>query len=213
MAVNKQDLNRLLKQAVIHLTGASMAGIKAELYDVLHEFFYDSSCWIDAVPFGALYGVHDYSLTVPYGMITRLAGVIDNNCRPVPAIMPSLGTIHLRDVPNTSTAPLDFQAFFVLDVQLPTSRDGVPNFPDWVLPLHGPGVLDGLLGRMMMQQNKSYSNQTLGLYHLRRFRDAISRARTAAIKRNTFGAQSWRFPQSFSTPHYQGVAVGPDHSF
>ena len=56
---------------------------------------------------------------------------------------------------------------------LPNTREEIPNAPDWLFPKWGLKILDGLLGKMMTQPNKSYSDDTKGTYHLKRFRDGI----------------------------------------
>ena len=55
-------------------------------------------------------------------------------------------------------------------------------------------LLDGLVGRMMSQPAKPYTNPALGLNHLRKFRNAISFAGTESVRRNVANSQAWRFP-------------------
>ena len=64
--------------------------------------------------------------------------------------------------------------------------------------LSGDDVLSGLLGRMMSQPAKPYTNMQLSVYHMRRFRDGIARAKVEAMHQNVYRAQSWRFPQTFA---------------
>ena len=40
MAIQKRDFDRLMNQARTKLTGASEAGLKGELFDVITEFFH-----------------------------------------------------------------------------------------------------------------------------------------------------------------------------
>jgi hypothetical protein len=115
--------------------------------------------------------------------------------------MPAVGTIILQHAPTTNTTYL---ATVVTNVSLPTDRNAIPLGPDWLLPLWHVGLLDGLLGKMMTQPGKSYSNTATGAYHLKRFRDAIARARVSKLRANTNGAQAWRFPQQFRSNTQRG---------
>jgi hypothetical protein len=115
--------------------------------------------------------------------------------------MPVVGQVMLAFDPN---ATVQYFATVVKNVSLPLTKDMYPIGPDWVLPLWHIGILDGLLGRMMSQLNKSYRHAVQSEYHLKRFRDAISRARVTKLRANTHGTQAWSFPQNFATRSQQG---------
>ena len=89
-------------------------------------------------------------------------------------------------------------------ITLPTGRDAVPIAPDWTLGVYSVDILDGLLGKMMGQQTKSFSNAAMSKYHLQRFRTAIQLARTAAIRQNSVGAQEWAYPRGWSAGSQRG---------
>lgn len=218
MAINKTDLEQLLNQARVTLVGASEGGLKGAFYDVLSEFFNDSSSWSQNVQFSAIPTTVSYQLSVNEGRIIRLVGVsTPNNPQQVaaglpaglfvPALMQDVGTIILANAPNTATT---YIAEFVTNVAQPVDRNSLPQAPDWALPIWHVGLLDGLLGKMMIQPNKSYSNKETGQYHLKRFRDAIARARVSKLRANTNGSQAWRFPQQYRSTSQQGgvPAVG-----
>lgn len=207
MAAAKQDFDRLMRQANVKLIGASDAGIKGELYDVFQEFFNDSSVWLENINFTIIAGTVDYDVAPVEGQVIRLAGVVDTNGVPQPALMPTLGTIALRDMPSASGAV--FTATVIKNVVLPTTRDQTPIVADFVLPKYHNTILDGVLGRMMSHMGKSYFSEQLSVYHLRRFRDGIARARVEVLRRNTMGAQAWAFPQTFrSRGQRGGVSTG-----
>jgi len=211
MPIQKQDLRQIMLQAEVKLVGVSEKALLAELFDVLSEFFNDSSCWTELVTIPYQANVQSYSVNVPEGQIIRLENVTDwgptipllpTQAIPpgtpaplfVSAVMPIHGTVTVKNIPDTNGY---YQAQFVCNTALPTGRDMVPIAPHWVLPIWHLGILDGLLGKMMTSPNKSYSNAQQGAYHLKRFRDAIARARISKLKANTVGAQAWRFPQQF----------------
>jgi hypothetical protein len=231
----QQDVRKLLNQATVKLTGASSAAIKAELFDVLHEFFDISSGWQESVPVDAVAYQQEYIVEPTEGQIIRLGAVLSNSLfptnaayiaakaaspggnlgafTPVSAIMPTIGTVKLGFPPNTPTA---LQIVVIKNVVLPTTRDQTPIGPDWVLPVWGRYILDGILGKMMSSQNKSYSNDTLGTYHLKRFQEGIARLRSATLAANSQGGQSWCFPRDYRTNTQRGylnVSTGQDQRF
>jgi hypothetical protein len=202
MSIYKQDFERFMNQARVKLTGASDAGIKAELFDVLHEFFNDSDSWLETLSVPIVTGTTTYALVPALGgLIIRLQAVYDPNNIPQPAFMPEFGTLSLVYPVNTSQP---YTVIVSKQVLLPTSRDDVPDAPPWVMQVYERTILDGVLGKMMGQQNKSYSNDTLSTYHLKRFRDGIQMARVATQRQNTKGAQAWRFPQQYRVSTQRG---------
>lgn len=201
MAIAKQDFDQLMNQARVKLVGASEGGLRGELYDVLSEFFNDSSTWTQDVLVNAIPGQHHYPLQVNEGQILRLVGVSASQNRFISALMPDIGTLILRHSPNIVET---YCATVVTNVSMPTDRNAIPLIPDWVLPVWHIGILDGLLGKMMTQTQKSYSNDKTGQYHLKRFRDAIARARVSKLRANTVGSQAWSFPQTFRSRSQQG---------
>ena len=232
MAINPNDLAQLVNQATVKLTGASVKGIKAELYTVLDEFFDISSSWLEKVKVDGVAYQHKYTITPTEGRIVRLTGVMGNSnfttnalydaavtasqqnvggWHPMSAVMPELGELILGSPPNTNQA---LHVWIIKNVNLPVGRDMIPLAPDWVLPQFSRYILAGVLGKMMASPNKSYSNDAQSVYNLKLFQEGISRARTAALTRNTYGASAWGFPQNFRTRSQSGYAsVGTDRTF
>jgi hypothetical protein len=198
------DMNRLMDHARIRLPGAVDAAILLELFSVLKEFFITSNAWQEKIEFSVTPTDLDYYIdpdaytydVVPtQGTITRLLVVQNGQGTPVHATMQSPGSIVLHSSPS---APATYTATVALTVSDPVTRDGYPQFPEWVLHKYFNEMLDGLLGRMMSQIAKPYSNTTLAVVHLRKFKQGISIAKVEASRKNVYRAQSWRFPKSFA---------------
>lgn len=206
MALDPREFEQFVTQAMIKLPGASESGIKAELYDVLKEFFEDSNCWTEDIQFVPLANVTDYTLAPREdGQIIRLVGTWDDKGIPVPAFMRDFAVVKMLHAPqNSGDAEHKWFSRVVKTVTLPTTRDAVPIAPTWTLKVYSIHVLDGLLGKMMGQQSKSYSNTTMAAYHLKRFRTGIQIARTAAARANNVGAQEWAYPRGWGTGSQRG---------
>lgn len=222
--IRQADFEQFMNQAQVKLVGASTDGLKGEFYDVLSEFLNDSSIWTQEVTIVYQPNQRSYQVFVPEGQIIRLTGVSDWGPLvplsltapipsgtpaplPAPALMPEIGIVTVKNVPSVQGY---YQAQFVCNTKLPAGKDMVPEAPEWIMPIWHVGLLDGLLGKMMTSPSKSYSNTAQGAYHLKRFRDAIARARVSKLRANTVGSQAWSFPQQFrSLSQQSGVpAIG-----
>jgi len=191
---------RLIKNARTSLPGSLDNVILLELYNVLDQFFKDSSIWTEEIPFsvnaadpaGTVYYIEPESVST----IVRLFSVLDESDFRQRASMQLPGEVTLDTPPSQAGT---FMANVALSIVDPTQRDGYPEFPEWILTKYGMGILDGVLGRMMAQPAKPYTNTQLAAAHLMAFRRTISIAGTESLHRNVHNAQAWMFPQQFST--------------
>ena len=236
MALNKKDLDFLLTQASVKLVGSTAAATKAELYAVLDEFFDVTSAWQEWQPLDAQAYQHTYQIApAEGGKIIRLGGVLASLNYSTNALLEAAEALHTDAQPGWQPIAASMSEFGELRIPLPpsnpqamkviliknvdtaeTNEKMIPNAPDWVLTYYGRHILDGILGKMMGSPNKSYTSDTLSVYHLKRFQEGMSRARVAALKRNTYGAQAWAYPRQFLTRNqrgYMSVGTGNDRSF
>jgi hypothetical protein len=192
---------KLLGQAKTSLIGASQAAMEVQLFEVLEEFFDGSNCWTEAIELVVIPNTLNYPVTpVQGGRILRLSDVIDQNLVAQNAVMPEIGTVTFV---YTYTDSQPMTAIVVKTVSNPLECYP-PNIPEWLLPQHGLVILNGILGKMMMQPGMSYSNPKLGDFYLRKFSDGISKAMVATNLMNKVGAQRWAFPQSFAVRGQRG---------
>jgi hypothetical protein len=191
---------KIIGQALVTLPGASNALLRVQLFDTLEEFFDGSSCWKEEIKFNVIPGTLDYQLAPLSGRILRLSDVLDQNSVPQQAIMPIPGQVKFL-YPYDNIQPMT--AVTVKTVTDPLSCFP-PHIPEWMLPVHGLGILHGLIGSMMLQPGQSYSNPGLANFHLRKYEDAISHACTVMSQTNKMGVQSWMFPQAFRVGGQKG---------
>jgi len=206
----------MLLNARVECAGASEAGIKLSLYEVLQEFLDFTSLWDEAIAFASVPDVTDYPIVpveVPPGQIIRLVSVYDANTVPKAAMMPTLGVVTLRDTPNTGE-PLTAAVTKSVTLDACSCNDGIPELPLWIMQRWMPCILHGLLAKMMLQQGKPYANQALGGYHKHLHDRDASLARGQKLRRNTYGTNAWVYPQAWRT-HGQrgGVSVGNPTEF
>lgn len=227
MALATLDVAYVMNECRIKLTGAADSGIQQELWGVIKEFLQDTNAWIEHQKLLVTAGTQCYNV-VPRdgGQIIRLIGVVDGNRCPVNASMPNLGRIDVHqqinvtsvDVPptnHTTAANHPWCFAIVKNIAFPATRDLLPIAPEFVLKVYSKAIIDGVLGKMMLQQAKSYTNKELGMYHLRCYRDGIGIARNDVWNQNMLGGQRWRFPNNFATHTQRGgsVATWPAESF
>lgn len=219
--LEQKDVEFLLNQARIKLPGSSDGGIKTELFSVMKEFLKDSNSWIEHQQLMVTAGKHEYLITPKEnGQIIRLIGVRDGNRIPVAASMPKVGptgqlVVHQRidissvpqSTPGSLTSNAPWTLAFVKNVDLPQTANQLPIAPSFALQQYSGVILDGILGHMMMEQAKSYTNASSAMYHLKRFRDGIGEARNDAWNQNMLGGARWVFPQNFATHNQRGGSV------
>jgi len=191
---------KLLGQAKVYLIGSSDQQLRVQLFDVLHEFFDQSCCWLEAINFTVIPDTLDYKLHVTEGRILRLEAVLNQHNLPESAVMPDISTVHFL-YPFTNSQPMT--AIVVKTVTDPL-RCFPPNIPDWILPKYSQVLLHGLIGGMMMIPAQSYTNPQMAQFYLGKFNDGISGAHVASTKANTVGAQTWMFPQSHRSSSQRG---------
>lgn len=209
----KADITQLMNQLRVELVGVSDAQLKARMFDTMAEFFNDSSAWTEVLSLPVITTARSYAIAPTDGRILRLSGVADANGAFISALMPDVGTVVLKYAPNVAQT---YYVKVVKTVTLPTTKDGYPIAPDWTLAQWHNAIKEGMLGNMMNEKNKSYSDPKGALYHLTKFRKGITDARVSTQRANTEGAQAWRFPQQFRANTQQGGVPsfgGTDRTF
>ena len=190
------ELSRLMDNARVRLPGAIDTAIQLELFAVLNEFFQDSNCWYEDISLNVTPNVTSYSI-VPSSTAApvRLIGVANSSNQMQMAVFDLPSTLTLIVAPSQADT---FTARLVLTVDDPVSSEGFPDCPEWALNKYQSDILDGVLGRMMSQIAKPYTNERMAIYHTRKFRGAVAQAKVEAQHGNIYRGQNWRFPQTFA---------------
>lgn len=187
--------DRILNTVQMRLTGVVYDAIKYELFPVADELLRESGLWTDDVSFNTTAGKTDYRIVVPAGQTLRLQGVKDANGHDV------WGTLEMPHVLNLRDAPQDTEKYcatVVLSVVDPVKRDAFPLMPEWIVQKYNGVLTDGVLGHLMSQSSKPYSDENKAVYHLKRFRNGVAQARRDALTGHTENNQAWSYPQQFA---------------
>jgi hypothetical protein len=191
---------RFINNARISLPGSLDSVIQLEFFNVLDEFFRNTSIWQEDCDFSVYYGEPAgqiyYIEPESVSNIVRLTGVFNRDARPVKARMPTPGEIVLYSPPGQNDV---YTARVGLTISDPTQHDGYPEYPEWILQRYFVGLTDGVMGRMMAQPAKPYSNANLAALHLKLYTQMQSDAIAEAVHYNVQNGQSWVFPQTFRT--------------
>lgn len=209
------DVQRLLNSAMVHLPGTTLVNLQLELFNVMNDFFQGSNVWNEDIqitvpgqdPAGSVYLLapsQSAQIDKLLWVFTKPSDTSMARGSAVAAAMAVPGELTLRDQPSS------VQTFIVtvaLTVQNPVDRDGYVMFPAWVLQKYGNDLQEGLIGRMMAQPVKPYTNMQLSVFHMRKFNSAISQARVEWTRNNTYRQQAWRFP-GFAGGSQRGRSTG-----
>jgi len=199
----EEDVAGLLATANALLTGASDAELLMAYFETLKQFFNDSNSWQENIVIVVIPNTQDYQLTATTGRIIRLWAVTDQNNVPQAAIMPVPGLLHFL-YPYTTVQPMAVTVIKNVISAFKDGRPAPPRIPDWIIPLYGNGILEGVVGRMMLESGQSYSDAKNGIMRIGRFRDAVVLARTMTARGHTVGVQTWAYPQSFKVTTQRG---------
>ena len=206
MAIQKQDLDRLMNECEVQLPGVTRAGLRGTMFNVMDEFFTNSNSWNEWIPLTLVPNAQNYTVTPAQGgQIKFLGQVVDANCVLYPAVIISL------DPPSANlwlTWPQNItvqtNVIVYKSIVLPNQHGDVPDAPSWLLPQYSRVIEAGIVGRMQMHKAKSYSDLNNGPINQKRFNDGVAQARAAANRGYLFGGQAWRFPRQFSTNSQRG---------
>lgn len=206
-----QDYARFINELRVVLPGTSDPGIYQACFGVFHEFFETTNAWQEDINVAVVADETTYQLTVAEGgEFKRVLGLVNENGSPVGAFKCSLtGLVTLRNAPNAAAV---WVATVSKTVGTPVDRDGKPMVPEWTFSQFYQCLIAGVLGRLMLQPRKPYSNLNSGRMEWARFRNLMGEAKQAVAKGNLFDAQSWRFPNAFAT-RSQRTRGGSDTSF
>jgi len=197
------DIARFMNNARMRLTGATDDVLQLELFNTMDDFFKGSNVWCEDIdvqipgldPAGTIY----YVTSDTPSLIDKLLWVFEvppsstiGRGRQIGAAMSTPGQITLALQPSSPTV---YRVTVSLTVQDPTTRLGYVTFPAWVLAKYRDRLLDGLLGKMMSQPSKPYTNTQLSVFHMRKFKIGISSARVEWMRNNTYRQQAWAFPR------------------
>jgi hypothetical protein len=209
-------IDRMMASLRPRLPGVLDAAIQNELFIVVDEFLKGSLAWKECLAITTQVGVQEYDFDPDVNSIVfeLISSYQQTNPTPttspwdeagsirVPASMPVPGSLFVQTPPSQV---ITFQIKVALTVNSPVSTDGYPILPTWLCDRYAQSAwLDGVLGKMMSQPAKPYSNQQMAVYHLRRFRTGMAMAKVDSLHDNTYRGQRWMYPQSFATRRRHG---------
>jgi hypothetical protein len=211
MAIQKQDLDRLTNECEVQLPGATRAGIRGVMFNVIDEFLTDSNSWCEWIPLTIVANTQQYTITPAQGgQIKRLGQLMDQNCVLYPAtittLIPPAVQIWLFWPQNIT---VNVSAVVYKSIVLPNQHGEVPDAPSWLIPQYERVIEAGIVGRMQMHKAKSYSDSSNGPINVKRLRDGIAMARAQAQRGYLYGGQAWRYPRQFRTNSQRGGVSTP----
>lgn len=195
------EYQRLLQDAQAQVPGSIPTGLRAALFATLKDFLDMTNAWQEDIDVDIVANDTAYTLTPPTaGRINRLLllyNSTDTEKRWVsPVRMDVPGDLVLLRVPNAAATWVAKVAKVVKD---PVDCDGNPEIESWILQKYWDTLLQGVVGNMLNQGGKGYSDRQGGAIAMRRYINGRSLARREIMSGNVFGNQTWSFPQTWGT--------------
>ena len=189
------EIDRFMQNVTVRIPGALDSMIRMEMFNVLDVFCRETNAWQEDIPLEVNSTDTEYDIDPEEyrGQIIRLLGVtVDGAGTSLNIWMPSPDKIKFSSPPQPTSAYVATVALSVIDPVNP--GDSLPEVPDWFFTRYFQDLLDGILYRMMGQPLKPYSSPQGVLFHGRQWRSALSQIKAEIEAKNTYGAQTWRFP-------------------
>lgn len=181
-----------MNNARVYLPGVLDTGLELELFNVFDEFLQKSKFWQEDINYTTILNTTSYALTgTQPGAMTDLMTNVNANGAYIAASMGTLATLDLVASPTQVEVLTATVAYTVFD---PADVNGYPQIPADMLHKYGVGILAGLIGRMMTQPAKPWTNQQLGIFNIRKFNGTVAQARADVRHENIYDGQTWRYP-------------------
>lgn len=212
MTVPASPWDRLFADVKISLPGVTHAVYAQELFRCVKDFMDKTNIWQETVTINGLANVLTYSFTVTKGTPNRLLMFYDPATSTNPnfrywaanASMQVPGVIVIAYPPSN---PVSWRAVVAKNIQNPVTPDLQPDIDatsQWIVDKYRDAFFYGTLARLQRQPIKPYTNMGMSKDNMQHYIAERGKARTDAIKMNTFGAQAWTYPQTFATVSRKG---------
>lgn len=209
MAVST-PVDRLMQTIRVHVPGVPEETIKLELFNVMDEFFRRSSAWRAENEITLLADTTEYDIDTPVGATVVRALSATHNGLPVKPFDPALGlltsgvlsyAVQEPDVLLIASAPANEQLSFPLKVVFAYSvhRDALEIDPgdwqldDWMYDTFFNDWKNGTFAALYGMPNKPWSNPTLGVFHGRKFNQAVAQRTREARNGFVYAPVGWRY--------------------
>jgi hypothetical protein len=214
MTIPKTPWDRLYADVKVALPGVTDAVYAQELFRCAKDFFDQTNIWQEIVPITGLPNTVTYPFTVAgKGTPNRLLMIYDPTLSANPndlrwiqnsVSMQTPGVIAVGYAPS---AQVQWEAVIAKNIEDPVTTDNQPDVDTadwWIIDKYRDAFYYGTLARLQRQPTKPYSNPGLARDNMQQYITQRGKARTDTIKKNSFGAQAWIFPQNYATVARKG---------
>jgi hypothetical protein len=214
MTIPATPWDRLYSDVKVSLPGVSDAVYAQELFRTFKDFCDQTNIWQETVPITGMPNTTSYPFTVagkgaPNRLLLMYDPALSNN--PLDRRWVQHGVS--MQVPGTiivGYAPSQQTAWEAIIAKTPTDPVTASKQPDieiedqWIVDDCREALYYGVMARLQRQPTKPYTNPQLAADNMRQYISQRSKTRTDVIKKNTYGGQSWTFPQQFATVARKG---------
>jgi hypothetical protein len=211
---------RIYNRIKAQIPAAPDAVIRQEIWSTVDDFTADTNIWIEEVPLAVTPDITTYNIMplITSGYPSRLMLVWNDQTNDPRdryhwasggITMRVPGVLELIDVPTTAASWVaaiaktpNTERLVTIDppTDPPTyTPTGYPEIDDWIIYSNADTIYYGTMHFLQRQPSKPYGNEKAARENGMIYQSAKSTARVNAMRGNVFGAQAWRFPQTFAT--------------
>jgi hypothetical protein len=186
--------DRLMNDLRVRLPGATDAMIQREIWSLLNDFCREGLAWRENVEITLSGGVSTYAIA-PAGTEVVLIYGVSHPTMDLSGAVYSFGNLLLTNEPSGSDLLSSAFVDAALTPALTAGSDVEGLIPGDMWSEHHEAILNGVLGRMLAQPAKPYSNPALAAFYVKSYTIERAVVRRKVRTGGVMAPQTWRYPR------------------
>lgn len=185
--------DRLMNDLRVRLPGATDAMIQREIWSLLNDFCREGLAWRENVEITLVEDVSTYDIA-PVGTEVVLVYGVSHATMALNGAVYSFGKLLLTVEPTASDVLTPVFVDAALTPALTAGLDVESLIPADMWSEHHDTILNGVLGRLLAQPAKPYSNPALAAFYVKSYTIQRAVVRRKVRTGGVMAPQTWRFP-------------------
>lgn len=186
--------DRLLNDLRVRLPGATDGMLQREVWLTLNDFCREGLAWREQVEVPLVDAVSTYDVA-PNGTEVVVVYGVSHPTMDLQGAVYSFGKLLLTAAPSAADliTPVFVEAALTPALDVGADLEGL--IPSDMWSEHHEVILNGVLGRMLAQPAKPYSNPALAAFYVKSYTGERARVRHKVRTGGVMAPQAWRYPR------------------